>query len=334
MAMHVDRQAADSQQPPRPPSNVADSPPPGPVSSVSTYRPANFDREILATEWIEENREQLTNVDSLEGALIREVKPGRRSPERRANKLSFFEEITAEQMHTYSPAQIATVLQQRENLLSVLSQQHQASGGAHEYHPSGSHDGRRLNPPPGPSNSANTKPWVPRAEECQVKYCHRCRPSFGGRSFLSLDGIINGDIPPTAATSFGLQNKPIADAKVVKNIGLRAVPFPWRRGQPHADRSSNSTLSTLSILDLSDIVGDVLDYQPVQAGEVEEVEEGSTRAGTPPTPSDSEATSFGEGPLEVGEVLAYEKIEVELEEDSVCDGVLTLPSTPSDFGAR
>ncbi|KAI1742502.1 hypothetical protein F4680DRAFT_446066 [Xylaria scruposa] len=316
MAMHVDRQAADSQQPPRPPSNVADLPPPGPVSSVSTYRPANFDREILATDWIEENRERLTDVDSLEGALIREVKPGRRSPERRANKFSFFEEITAEQMYTYSPAQIATVLQQRENLLSVLSQQqHQASGGTHDlYHPSGSHDGRRLKSPPGLSNPANTKPWVPRAEDCQVKYCHHCRPSFGGRSFLSLDGIINGDIPPTAATSFGLQNKPIADAKVVKNIGLRAVPVPWRRGQPHADRSSNSTLSTLSILDLSDIIGDVLDDPQVQAEEVEEVEEGD---GAPPTPSDSEATSFDESHLESGEVLAYEKIEVRPEEHSV-----------------
>ncbi|TRX90336.1 hypothetical protein FHL15_008701 [Xylaria flabelliformis] len=230
------------------------------------------------------------NVDSLEGALIREVKPGRRSPERRANKLSFFEEITAQQMYTYSPAQIATVLQQREN-------QHQPSGGTHNlYHPSGHYDGRRLKSSPGPSNPANTKPWVPRTEDCQARYCHHCRPSFRGRSFLSLDGIINGDIPPTAATSFGVQNKPVADVRVVRNIGLRAVPLPKDYDQPHTDRSS---YSSLSILDLSDIVGDVLDCRQVQA-EVE-VEKGSTRDSTP-TPSDSEATSFGEGPLEAGDV--------------------------------
>ncbi|KAI0867015.1 hypothetical protein F4860DRAFT_15454 [Xylaria cubensis] len=235
------------------------------------------------------------NIDSQEGALICEVKPGRRGPERRANKLSFFEEITAEQMYTYSPAQIATVLEQRENLLSVLSQQHQASGGTHSlYHPSGSYDGRRLKSAPGPSNPANTKPWVPRTEDCQAIYCHHCRPSFRGRSFLSLDGIINGDIPPTAATNFGIQNKPVADVRVVKNIGLRAVPLPKRCDGPHTDRSS---YSSLSILDLSDIIGDVLDYQQEQ--EEEEVEKGSTRDSTP---SDSEATSFGEGPLEVSDV--------------------------------
>ncbi|KAI1757747.1 hypothetical protein F4782DRAFT_140786 [Xylaria castorea] len=258
------------------------------------------------------------SVDSLEGALMREVKPGRRGPERRANKLSFLEEITAEQMCTYSPVQIATILQQRENLLSVLSQQHQASGGAHDlYHPSGSYDGRQLKSPPSSGHPADVKSWVPRTEECQAKYCHRCRPSFVGRTFLSLDGIANGDIPPTAATSFGFRQRPVADARVVRNIGLRAVPLPRRRDQPHTDTSSQTSLSSL---DPFDIVGDVPDYQEMEV----EVEAGSTRDSTPPTPSDSEATSFGD-------LLNYEKMEVELEEDSTCD---SDPPTPSDFKAR
>lgn len=48
--------------------------------------------------------------------LSNEIKPGPRSPERRADKLNFFREITDEQMKTYSPSQIATILEQRENV--------------------------------------------------------------------------------------------------------------------------------------------------------------------------------------------------------------------------
>ncbi|KAI0460328.1 hypothetical protein F5B21DRAFT_590 [Xylaria acuta] len=251
-----------------------------------------------------------------EDALIREVRPGRRSPERRANMLSFFDEITTEQMHTYSPAQIATILRQRENLLNVLSQQHQASGGAHDlYKPSGSYDGNHLKPLPWTGYPADTKPWVPRIEdECQAKYCHRCRPSFGGRSFLSLDGIANGDIPPTAATAFGFRTRPITDARLVRNIGLRAVPLPRRHDRPHTDTSSQTSMS---ILDLSDIVGGMLDYQDMEV----EWDEDSTCASGPPTPADSEATGFGEDLLGDGDgdVLDYEEMEVESEGGSTSD---------------
>lgn len=49
------------------------------------------------------------------------------------------------------------------------------------------------------------------------------------RSFLSLNGIVNGDIPATAITGFGfhLQRKrPVALVKHVINLGLRPNPPP------------------------------------------------------------------------------------------------------------
>lgn len=49
------------------------------------------------------------------------VSPGSRGPERRANRFSFFEEITAEQMSSYSPAQIATILKQKETVSRLLA---------------------------------------------------------------------------------------------------------------------------------------------------------------------------------------------------------------------
>ncbi|KAI8951970.1 hypothetical protein F4801DRAFT_247342 [Xylaria longipes] len=263
------------------------------------------------------------SLDSLEGSLSREVKPGQRSPQRRANKLSFFEEITAEQMYTYSPAQIATILQQRENLLNVLSQQHMASGAHNLYHPSGSYDGHQSNSPPASGHPADTKPWVPR-EECQATYCHRCRPSFAPRSFLSLDGIVNGDIPPTAAIGFGFATRPIADARIVRNIGLRAVPLPPRRDRPHTNTSSrSSSRSSLSVLDLSDIVGDVLDYEEIEV----ESDAGATCDSDSPTPSASESTCTLEGE----DVLDYQEMgmEMESEEGSTRDSAPPTPPAPS-----
>ena len=75
-----------------------------------------------------------------------------------------------------------------------------------------------------------SKPWLPaKGGECQFKCCHFCRPTLVDRSFLSLNGIANGDIPPTAITGFGfhLQKKrPIGLVKHVLNLGLRPSAPP------------------------------------------------------------------------------------------------------------
>lgn len=70
------------------------------------------------------------------------------------------------------------------------------------------------------------KPWLPlRGGECQFKCCHRCRPILADRSFLSLDAIVNNDVPLTAITGFGFhlqKYRPIAPKDVVEDIGLRS----------------------------------------------------------------------------------------------------------------
>lgn len=89
---------------------------------------------------------------------------------------------------------------------------------------------------PGPP--IRTKPWVlPESEECCARYCQYCRPTYADRSYLSLDGIANGEIPATAASGFGfhcLGARPVMNLEHWKNIGLRPVPLP--RGHPAAPR--------------------------------------------------------------------------------------------------
>ncbi|KAJ8123348.1 hypothetical protein O1611_g9613 [Lasiodiplodia mahajangana] len=201
--------------------------------------------------------------------LSNDINPGPRSPERRADKLNFLKEITAEQMKTYSPTQIATILEQREDLLGVLSQQQQASDKAQRlYYPSGSYAGGPLKPPPGLGPQTAAKPWVPHYnEECQAKYCHNCRPSCQSRAYLSLDGILHGEVPATAATGFGFhrtRERPVIDARVIQEIGLR--PVPWPRLQPHKCASSMSSQSTWSLSDIAEdqiIEPDYADAEPV-----------------------------------------------------------------------
>lgn len=201
-------------------------------------------------------KNQPVSFDFLGAVLSNGVGPGSRGPERRANRFSFFEEITTEQMSSYSPAQVAIILKQKETLLGILSRQHQISDKVQRlYYPSGSHLGRSLKPPPGFGYEIDAKPWVPcNDEECQAKFCHNCRPSCELRSYLSLDGILNGDVPPTAATGFGFHRRrarPIIDARAIQDIGLR--PVPWPRLQPQTYPSSPSSQSSWT---LSDIIED------------------------------------------------------------------------------
>ncbi|KAK5629765.1 hypothetical protein RRF57_005480 [Xylaria bambusicola] len=189
-----------------------------------------------------------------------EIRPGLRSPERRASKLSFFEEISPKQMKTYSPTQVATILEQREN-------QHQASDKTLPlYYPSGRYRRNSLKFPTGLGFSVPTsiKPWVPRKdEECRAKYCHYCRPSCELRSYLSLNGIMSGEVPPTVATGYGfhrMKARPIVDATIIKDIGLR--PVPWVCGIPYAVDTKASTWS------LSDITEEpILESEYVDPGE-------------------------------------------------------------------
>lgn len=67
---------------------------------------------------------------------------------------------------------------------------------------------------------------MPQAEECTTSLCPRCGRLGAGeqQSFLSLDGVLKGDTPPSAAVGFGfraLRGRPVANANIVRNLGLR-----------------------------------------------------------------------------------------------------------------
>lgn len=79
------------------------------------------------------------------------------------------------------------------------------------------------------SASVQPRPWLPpHRVECQFKICDSCRKLMRERSWLSLDGIVNGDIPASVITGFGFhldRKRPVSLVKHVENIGLRAVPI-------------------------------------------------------------------------------------------------------------
>lgn len=76
----------------------------------------------------------------------------------------------------------------------------------------------------------SNKPFLPlKGGECQFKVCHYCRPSLLERSFLSLNSIVNNDIPPSAIIGFGFHlsgKRPVSLVKHAKNLGLRPNPTP------------------------------------------------------------------------------------------------------------
>jgi hypothetical protein len=159
------------------------------------------------------------------------------SPAARASKLSFLEEVSEEALKTYTPEQVTQILNQRARvsnylfrslldaipklkLLTRLQVLEVARGKEPVKHPK--------------------RPWLPaNGTECQFKCCHHCRRSFSSRGFLSLNGIVNGDLPLTVTTGFGFhlqKHRPVALVKHVKNLGLRPSPppvsnsrlYPWQ----------------------------------------------------------------------------------------------------------
>ncbi|KAI1457776.1 hypothetical protein F4805DRAFT_474869 [Annulohypoxylon moriforme] len=176
------------------------------------------------------NDDPLVSFDLIGASFSDNLSVRPRSPESRSDKLSFFGEITPEQFQSYSPGQIRTILGQREHVLNVANEE---SCG--------------TKPPPGFEYMSRTKPWVPSEyDECQFKCCVRCRPSAESRSFLNLDEIVNGVIPPTAAIGFSFQRygRPVIHPSRLENIGLR--PVLWPRAYASTIPSSSSSLETFS----------------------------------------------------------------------------------------
>ncbi|KAI5863050.1 hypothetical protein GGS23DRAFT_596818 [Durotheca rogersii] len=204
------------------------------LTMTRLYEP-NTDREYLIEDAIEKGLPVVFDSigDSFADDLI--VRP--RSAESRSEKYSFLREITSEQLATYTPSQISTILSQRDNLHKVLEAERQPAA---PYGPLG--NSALL--PPGFGFTEYTKPWVVgEAEECKFKCCQVCRRSASLRSYLSLDSIVKGDVPPTAAVGFGFHyegTRPVIHPDRLKNIGLRAVPWPGAFTPPISSRNSSN----------------------------------------------------------------------------------------------
>ncbi|KAI0846090.1 hypothetical protein F5Y00DRAFT_151509 [Daldinia vernicosa] len=181
-------------------------------------------------------------------------------------------EVKSEQLKSYTPDQFCTIISQRDHVRNLAQA-----------------ESPTVNPPPGFQLVEGTPPWVPpRHEECRFICCQSCRPSCEARSYLSLDGIANGDIPPTAAIGFGFHTfcfRPIIHPDRLKNIGLRAVPWPLAHDSPTLSavgpwRSSwNSSWESLNLADgqVNETeqvrhVEDVKDVEHIEDEDAEDVE--------------------------------------------------------------
>ncbi|EHA53047.1 hypothetical protein MCOR27_008893 [Pyricularia oryzae] len=147
--------------------------------------------------------------DEFGEGLAKLVKPPARGPDRRttADRQTILAEMTAEQKANYTEEEIEKLVAQRKHAL-VAARISAAQAG-----------------------NTSDKPWVlsPR-QECDMEFCHSCRPCFAERSYLSLNGIVNGDVPATAALGFGFHaysSRPLYDPNVTRNLGLRRPPEPF-----------------------------------------------------------------------------------------------------------
>lgn len=158
--------------------------------------------------------------------LTQNIQPPARGPAARQDKLSPLNELPADQVESLSAPQLAKVLRQHEAAVSTaLTDRH----GPHI--------------PP-----ADEMPFLmPQAEECKTTLCPRCGRLGAGeqQSFLSLDGVLKGDIPPSAAVGFGfraLGGRPVAKVNIVKNLGLRDPKTGLLPGQKSKGSAAESTM--------------------------------------------------------------------------------------------
>ncbi|KAL1871422.1 hypothetical protein Daus18300_004789 [Diaporthe australafricana] len=147
------------------------------------------------------------HFDEIGEMFSHQMKRPDRGPAARSEKLSLLDELGSEQVKSLSAPQLAKLLQQREHANEQAITDRFGFLGLASYE----------------------RPFLKNEmQECKQTLCPACGKGMMGEevSFLDLDGILKGDIPPTAALGFGFRKhgRPIVDAKVVRNMGLRKVP--------------------------------------------------------------------------------------------------------------
>ncbi|VUC34170.1 unnamed protein product [Clonostachys rosea] len=168
------------------------------------------------------------------------------SPEARADPLSLFDELTPQQMSQYRPDQIQTILRQRESVRNAISGENPRRNFMSNH--------QIFEPCQNTIflGTKNPRPWVPSLEhECRYMVCPSCRPSAVDRSFLSIDSVAKGEVPPTSAIGFGFHGmgeRPVVNVDILRSIGCN----PPSLTQSHRDGSTNNSLpeSDISLIEL------------------------------------------------------------------------------------
>ncbi|KAE9370370.1 hypothetical protein N431DRAFT_509478 [Stipitochalara longipes BDJ] len=225
------------------------------IGSMGWIYRCTQDRELLIEEDMEHGREE--KLDKLCDIFDRSTAPRKRGPAARLLPMSFFQENSDEALDSYSPTQLKTILEQRAHANDLASRSDPDLFQSNTPFPI------LVNPlfpnpdiiPQTPSTPKSSKPWLPLREgECQFKVCQSCRPTCEIRSYLSLNGIANNDIPPTAITGFGFnlaKKRPVALVKYVKNLGLRKNPPP----RPPPPRNAMYRIPCVGSLMNDDLLG-------------------------------------------------------------------------------
>ncbi|KXX79820.1 hypothetical protein MMYC01_203326 [Madurella mycetomatis] len=153
--------------------------------------------------------------DEIGAHFTKEMTLGKFGADARSKKYSLLNEMSKEQMCSYTPQQLNLLLSQRDHVHETISCERSLAKHPVFYY------ARQKYPD-------DRRPWVPdRNCACWYSTCHRCRRSRD-KAWVSLNGVLNGDISPTVAVGFPLRymgGRRYADAEVVKNIGYRPVPL-------------------------------------------------------------------------------------------------------------
>ncbi|KEY68995.1 hypothetical protein S7711_03302 [Stachybotrys chartarum IBT 7711] len=188
-------------------------------------------------------RGEQIHIDELGYHFVSKLDIRARSPAARQDKLSFFNEISQDQMASYRPDQIAQIIQQRENVHTKIKQEKDQAQSvaliARIGHLTGLHHRFQT------SSFGHTV-----SKECQYQVCPNCRPSAADRAYLSLDAIVKGEVPPTAAVGYGFHvmgERPVMNAEIIKHIGY--LPVPLRPRSAYGSSSLDSELSVMELLD-------------------------------------------------------------------------------------
>ncbi|KAL8371230.1 hypothetical protein RB595_001192 [Gaeumannomyces hyphopodioides] len=179
------------------------------------------DRELILADLARHSQLGHAAFDRLGRQLAGLVGPARRGAQRRtkgATRDAVLEEMTAAEAASYSEAQIEELAAQRGRALRTAKDDTFRA----LYPRSAAVLRARIESVI--DASLGEAPWAPQGQdECRLSVCRQCRPHYFERCFLSLGGIANGDVPPTAALGFGFHvdgRRPIVDATVARRLGV------------------------------------------------------------------------------------------------------------------